>query len=332
MQSANQKQLSVAIVGYGSIGRRHCDNLALLGNASWAVGRRVIVRRSTGANPAFATPNDALPVCSVEDSIEAGLDLAIICNPTSLHVAVARQYLAAGVPVLVEKPLSAEVGKAELLVVEAKNNGVAAGMAYCLRYHPAYALAREHLRRGTLGQPRHALARFESYLPDWHPWEDYRQSYAARRELGGGVLPTLDHEIDYICWCLGSPRSAAGVLSRSGLLDADIDDTARLTLHYDDQVAEITLSIAERERRRGFEFVGTKASLLFSFERQHLRLVDHESQRPKTLWHQPEYDVNQMYLAMLADALNAIATGAELPTPLSAGLDALRIVAATTPR
>lgn len=320
MSTVDRKQLSVAVVGYGSIGRRHCANLAQLG-----LRRRVIVRRAGGANPSFCPPDDVLVVHSVNDSIQAGIDLAIVCNPTSMHIATARQYLAAGVPVLIEKPLSADVAEAERFAADAQSSGVAAGMAYCLRFHPAYALAHEQVSHRVLGQLQQARASFESYLPDWHPWEDYRQSYAARRDLGGGVLPTLDHEIDFVCWCLGLPRSSTGVLSRSGVLDADIDDTARLVLHYEDYAAEIVLSIAQRERRRDFEFVGSKASLVFSFEQQRLHRVDHERQTEKTLWHQPDYDLNLMYLAMLDDALNALAAGKPLPIPISAGLDALRI-------
>lgn len=310
--------MSVAVVGYGSIGRRHCANLARLG-----VMRTVIVRRKYGRNPAFASPDSALVVHSVPESIEAGIDLAIVCNPTALHVSVSREYLAAGIPVLIEKPLSADTAEAGRLVADAEASPVAAGMAYCLRYHPAYALAARQVRRGALGDLQAAGAWFESYLPDWHPWEDYRQSYAARRELGGGVLPTLDHEIDFLCWCLGPPRRSSGAVSRSGLLDAEIDDTAKLTLHYDHYAAEIELSMGARERRRGFNFIGDRQSLIFSFDEQHLRLIDHRSRVEKTLWHDPQYEINRMYLDLLDDALNALAAGRQLPIPLRAGLEAL---------
>jgi predicted dehydrogenase len=316
------KNLSVAVVGYGSIGRRHCANLAQLG-----VERTVIVRRGEGWNPAFVPPDDAIVFHSVPESIETGIDLAIVCNPTAFHVSVAREYFAADISVLIEKPLSADAAQARRLVADAEASGVPAGMAYCLRYHPAYALAREQVRQGALGDLRTARAWFESYLPDWHPWEDYRQSYAARRELGGGVLPTLDHEIDFICWCLGPPRRSTGVVSRSGALDAEIDDTAKLALDYGDHSAEIELSIGQRQRRRGFEFVGSKRSLFFSFEEQHLRLFDHANRIEKTLWHLPDYEINQMYLALLNDALNSLAAGRPLPIPLRAGLDALYVAA-----
>lgn len=317
MANHSVTDLRVAIVGYGSIGRRHCENLGTLG-----VARRVVVRRSHAANPAFAPPDDAVVVLSVRESIESGVDLAIVCNPTSLHVPTARQYIAAGVPTLIEKPLSADLS-AERFVVDADASGVPVGMAYCMRYHPAYALAREYIRQGRLGRIQSVKAWFESYLPDWHPWEDFRQSYAARADLGGGVLPTLDHELDFINWCCGLPASSSTTTSRSGKLDIHVDDTAQVVMCYPGYTAEIKLGFAEPNRRRGFEFIGAEAVLRFSFEQQRLELSC--GGKNAVLWHEPDFDLNTMYFAMLSDAVEAIAAGRPLPVPLRAGLEALRV-------
>lgn len=314
------QDLCVAVVGYGSIGRRHSDNLAKLG-----VSRRLVVRRQGTVNPTFTPPDDVQVMYSVQESIQAGIDLALICNPTALHIATAQEFFRAGVPILIEKPLAASLSQAERFVDDVEQSGVSAGMAYCLHYHPAYVMAREYVQQGKLGVIERAGAWFESYLPDWHPWEDYRQSYAARAELGGGVLPTLDHEIDFVLWCFGPPQSSSVQSWRSGTLDAGVDDSAKITMNYPAHVVDIDLSFCQRERRRGFEFVGNKATLSFSFEQQRLQIVDRETANKQTLWHEPEYDVNDMYLATLRDALNAIAAGRPLPVPLRAGLDALRV-------
>lgn len=322
--SAGREKLSVAVAGYGSIGRRHGENLGRLG-----VGRRVIVRRRDAVNPAFTPPADALVVHSVQESIQAGIDLAIVCNPTSMHVATASDYLAAGVPVLIEKPLAGDLAEAERFVEHAQQSGVPAGMAYCLRYHPAYELAFQYASQEKLGEVRQVRAWFESYLPDWHPWENFRQSYAARRDLGGGVLPTLDHEIDFVGWCFGPPITVSGGSSRSGEVDADVDDTATVVMEYGSCVAEIQLSMGQRERRRGFEFIGSKGRLVFSWEQNLLQYL--AGDEAATLWHQADYDVNQMYLDMLDDVLNAVAAEGSMPIPLCAGVEAMRVaVAAAT--
>jgi predicted dehydrogenase len=310
--------LRVAIVGYGSIGRRHCENLGRLG-----VARRVVVRRSDAVNMAFAPPVNVVVVHSVPKSIESGVDLAIVCNPTSLHIATARQYLTAGVPVLIEKPLAAELSEAERFIVDADASGVPVSMAYCMRYHPAYAMAHEYVSQGRLGRIQSVEAWFECYLPDWHPWEDYRQSYAVRADLGGGVLPTLDHEIDFINWCCGLPTSFSTTTSRSAKLDTDVDDTAQVMMRYSGYSAEIKLSMAEPNQRRGFEFVGEGGMLRFSFEQQRLEMSC--GGKSTVLWHEPDFDLNTIYLAMLGDAVGAIAARRPLPVALRAGLEALRI-------
>lgn len=301
------------------MGRRHADNLAALG-----VGKIVVVRRSGQVNRAF-TPHDGATVArSVRESIDAGVDSAIVCNPTSLHTCTAHEFVAAGIPVLIEKPLSQSLDDAQRFANDAA--GRAAGMAYCMRYHPAYALARDFVRQDGLGTLEHAQLWFESYLPDWHPWEDYRQSYAARAELGGGVLPTLDHEIDFANWCFGLPRRCSGKSWRSGNLEIEVDDSASLTLEYPTHVAEISLSYCQRERRRGFEFIGRQGRLRFSFEAQRLEFFTQGDRARELLWHQPDFDINATYLAMLEDALLAIAAKRSLPIPLMDGVDALHLV------
>lgn len=153
--------LRVAIVGYGSIGRRHCDNLARLG-----VTRRVVVRRAEAVNAAFTPSPDVAVVHSCEAAIADGLDLAIICNPTAHHAATASQFILAGVPVLIEKPLAHRLVDAERLLAEVRRSGVVSGLAYSLRYHPAYALTRQCVQSGRLGRVLYVKAWFETFLPD----------------------------------------------------------------------------------------------------------------------------------------------------------------------
>ncbi|HVC93442.1 MAG TPA: Gfo/Idh/MocA family oxidoreductase [Pirellulales bacterium] len=315
----------VAVVGYGSIGRRHYDNLGELG-----VTRRLAVRRQVVANAAPSPSIDVAVVHSNEAAMAAGVDLAIVCNPTSCHVDTALEYVAAGVPVLIEKPISDDLAAAEQLSTAAASGGVWAGMAYSLRYHPAYRLARELVLAGRIGRVSYAKAWFEGYLPDWHPGEDYRQSYAARRDLGGGALPTLDHELDYFNWCLGTAESVSRRTANSGALGIDADDTAMVTVCYPgNTLANAVFSLCRRDRSRGFEFVGSEATLRMQFETARLELV--AGHRPaETLWQGAGYDLNDMYLEMLRGALTALAGGRPPPVALGAGVEALRLALGQT--
>ena len=291
-----------------------------------------MVRRSAGAQGAFAPPADVEVVHSAEASFAAGVDLVIVCNPTRCHVDTALKCIAAGVPVLIEKPISDDLAAAEQLSTAAANAGTWAGMAYSLRYHPAYRLARDLLAAGRIGRVLYAKAWFEGYLPNWHPWEDYHQSYAARRDLGGGALPTLDHELDYFNWCFGRAESASGLTANSGALGIDADDIAMVTACYPGiTMASAVFSLCRRDRSRGFVFVGSEATLQTQFETARLELLAGNDRPAEVIWHGIGYDVNDMYLEMLQGALNALAGGLPPPVALQAGVDALRLAATASP-
>ena len=317
-------ELTVAVIGFGSIGQRHFRNLARLG-----VKRRIVVRRAEGCNPAFTPPSGTAVVHTHEAALAERPDLAVICNPTRLHVEAASVYVEAGVPVLVEKPLGDRPADAARLVKISNAGELLAGMAYPLRYHPAYDAARSALAAGAIGRPLYAKAWFESYLPDWHPWEDYRLSYAARQELGGGVLPTLDHEIDFLNWCFGRPERFFGVCRRSGTLDAGVDDVALLTGTYaSGPVVTIQLSLCRKGRSRGFELIGEHGTLRYSIDRGQLDRIAQDGAAVELIRRDCGDEIESMYVEMLADVLRAVAAGKKVaPVPLECGMRALQVCA-----
>lgn len=318
--------LRVAVVGYGSIGRRHYENLGRLG-----VRQRLLVRTTPRRRGGFPDPPEACVYPDLARLAAARPHLAIIANPTACHVEASLELLTQGVPVLVEKPLSHELHQAENLVQTAASQQVAAGMAYPLRYHPAYRLAREQIRQHRLGRLLYAKAWFESYLPDWHPWEDYRTSYAARSDLGGGAAVTLDHELDFLNWCLGDASDGQGWRTTAGL-DIECDDLAMLLLRFPGGVtAQVVLSMCRRDRWRGFELMGTEASLRYTEPPARLELLA-SGVPPCLLWDGASYQTNTMYLELLADALRSLCATHSLPIPLAAGLAALRAARWAEPR
>jgi predicted dehydrogenase len=314
-------RLRGAVVGFGSIGRRHCENLVRLG-----VSELTIVRRSEQPNPAFQPPPTARIVHSNADAVAAGLDFAVICNPTRLHVETARCYIEAGVPVLIEKPISDRSDDARLLADEVRRRGAIAGMAYCSRHHPAYATARQAICDGRIGRVLYAKSWFEGYLPAWHPWEDYRLSYAARKDLGGGALRTLDHEVDFMTWCLGTPDAAIGHSTRSGAIETDADDHAALLVRYPNgAVANISLSLCRRDRSRGFEFVGEQGSLAYDWSGQQLRHMPGDGGESVLLDYR-HGDFAEMYVNVLQDFLNVVAgNGSDAFAGLDSGLSAIDV-------
>ena len=84
-------------------------------------------------------------------------------------------------------------------------------VGYNLRFHPGLVRLKSWCSSRPLGGSSACAPTVGEYLPDWHPWEDYRHGYSARRDLGGGAVLTLSHELDAVCWLLGAPSHVTGM-------------------------------------------------------------------------------------------------------------------------
>jgi predicted dehydrogenase len=156
-----------------------------------------------------------------------------VTNPTSLHIETACQALRAGAHVLVEKPLGHSLGGVSELLQTSERATRQLMVGYNLRFHPGLARLKALTDRGAIGTIVSARADYAEYLPDWHPWEDYRRSYSGRRDLGGGPLLTLSHALDALCWLLGAPRWVTAAAAHTSLLDIETEDVADLLLRFD---------------------------------------------------------------------------------------------------
>lgn len=214
------------LVGYGSIGRRHLNNFHDLGVDDWA-----IVHTGKGTLP-LEPPCPVRTYADLGDALEReSPTFAVVANPTSLHVDTALACIDAGCHLFLEKPVSHSTDRLDALASAASDAGVQVLVAYHFRYHPALARIRELVHEGSLGAPLHARAIWGEYLPSWHPWEDWRTSHAARRELGGGVLH-ISHPIDSLRMLFGDAVVVGASFRAQGPLGLDVAESADLLLRF----------------------------------------------------------------------------------------------------
>ena len=170
--------MKTLIAGFGSIGRRHLNNLRALGETDFVLLRS---HHST-------LPDDDIKGLPVETTIEAALthkpDAVIISNPTALHLGVAIPAARAGCSILMEKPVSHSMERIDELQTALKKGSGKILVGYQFRYHPGLRQIKSWLNEDKIGRVVSSRAHWGEYLPGWHPWEDYRQSYAARADLG----------------------------------------------------------------------------------------------------------------------------------------------------
>jgi len=245
------------IAGLGSIGRRHFRNLIALEE------KEIVLLRSQRAT----LPDDELAGYPIETDLQQALkkhkpDAVIVANPTSLHLDVAIPAAEAGCHILLEKPVSNSFERLDVLQNAAQKSGSKILVGFQFRYHPTLNKARELIREGALGRVLTVHAHWGEYLPQWHPWEDYRQSYAARADLGGGVIVTLTHPLDYLRYLLGEVESLWSFNGHISPLEIDVEDVAEIGLRFvNGAVGGVHVNYFQRPPVHRLEIVGTKGTL-----------------------------------------------------------------------
>jgi len=223
----------ILIAGLGAIGQRHGRNLrALYGDRLELLAFRrrrlpYVITDSLGLDTMRDVETE-LNLTVFEDldrALAAQPDAVFVCTPSSEHVSIAQQAAAAGCHLFIEKPVSHTLEGVEQLLSTVSSKNLVAQVGCQWRFHPAVGWLRELLHAGTFGQLLHAEIDYAEYLPDVHPYEDYRSSYAARADLGGGVVLTQIHDYDLAWWLFGPPRSVTASGGHLSDLEIDVEDT-----------------------------------------------------------------------------------------------------------
>ena len=255
--------LRVAVLGQGSIGRRHVQILLELGCA-------VTVYDPVDAG----VPAQDVEVAGSETEALGSADAALVASPTTEHLRQAALAIEHGCHVLVEKPIAASAHGVEDLLDAAARSGKLVAVAMNLRFHPGPRAVKSLLDRGEVGRPLTAHITCGFYLPEWRPGTDYRAAYSARHDLGGGVLLDVVHELDYARWLLGDVTEVGGWLGHVSDLEIDVEDVAMLHLVFEGgPVASVELDYLDRDYRRGCRIVGSDGTIEWSWQAEEVRTL-----------------------------------------------------------
>jgi len=282
------------------MGRRHLGNLRKLGTRRLAASDPDAERLKTVAEAIaaerFADFDTALSAFKPE--------VVFICTPPVVHVEQALSAIRNGADVFIEKPLSDRAQGLEALRAEACQRGRVVQVGYNLRFNPGIKALKRLLDEGAAGQILWARAEVAQYLPDWRPWQDYRQSYTARRELGGGIILDASHEIDYMLWLLGRPCELTCMAGQVGGLEVNVEDCATILLRLASGAqVDIHMDFVQRTASRSCVLAGDRARLEWDYARNQLRIL--RAERPdETIEY--EFESNQMYLAEVEDFFSRV--------------------------
>lgn len=313
------RTLRYLVIGCGSIGSRHARNLRDLG-----VGDIVVYdpdRQRAGA----VARECGVGLCeSLEEAYRLGPDAVLVCAPTSMHLALAREALQHNCHAFVEKPLSVSLEGVREFLEEAASQKRVLLVGYNLRFDPLLQQLATWLKEDRIGRVVSARLHFGSYLPERHPWEDYRVGYGAQRSLGGGVILDAIHELDYALWLFGDPSEVYCVAGRFSDLEIDVEDVAEIVLTYPEQVVSVHLDYIQRPPSRWCEILGTEGQIRGDLVRRRLRLYGGDRRAADV--YEPVVGADDVYVEELKHFLECIDGGG--PPAMSGWAAARSLIAA----
>lgn len=331
--------MKVLFIGLGGIGQRHLRNLqAIAGddleviafrerNSSQVISDKLAVEEGADIQSHFG-----LKIFhNLNHALAENPSVAFVCNPTSMHLAAAKAAAEHGCHLFIEKALSDSLDGVEELITLAESKKLVCMVGYQMRFHPCLTALEKILISGTLGRILAVNAEVGEYMPAWHKYEDYRQLYAARRDLGGGVIVSQIHEFDYIQWLFGPPISVYAVGGHLSSLEIDVEDVASITMtciqHGQKIPVHLHQDYLQRPPTRTCKVVGDKGKVLLDLIGLNLTHYDHDG---NVVTHADfsGFERNQLFIDQTRHFLECVRTGGNPGVTLRGGAQSLRMAMA----
>ena len=238
--------MNILIIGLGSIAKKHIAAIrAIDSNAS------IYALRSRRDSKAYGGVVD---LYSFDEASKINLDFAIISTPTSEHKKTIHKLLEFRIPLFIEKPVASS--PIDDVINSINEAGILTYVACNLRFLESIRFLKNCIASGEIpGRINEVNVYCGSYLPEWRPGTNFRESYSTRAEMGGGVHLDLIHELDYICWIFGMFESHRAFCRSKSSLDIDAIDYAKYLLFYEDFACDITLNYFRRDYKREIEIL-----------------------------------------------------------------------------
>jgi len=311
----------ILVIGCGSIGQRHIKALLKIGESNIATYR-------TGKGQLKELDEEIrkhVEVFSDEDYAFAWKPTHIvISNPTSLHLEYLIKSIQIGANMFIEKPITSNYSELENASVPLSEiEGCEGVVGFNLRFHSLIRQVKCMVASNQYGKTIYANLTVGHYLPLWHPYEDYRDSYVSRKDLGGGVIRTLSHEIDLVQHFFGKISKVFAKVDKLSSLEIDVDDMVGLMLETDNCKhilvhMDYLNPIPVREGKILFE----KGLLEYSYNRGKIYFTDYVSKRKKVIFKSNE-DYDEQYISQMKSFVTGNSNTACM---IGEGIEVMRVI------
>ncbi len=272
--------MRLLIIGFGSIGQRHYRNIK-----KNYPKIQIFVLRIKKNTPILNKNNKLISkrnvkineINSIDDAKKIIPHVVLICNPTSLHIDYAIIFAKIKSHIFIEKPISNNFNKIKKLELLIKKNKLKLMVGYHLRFNDCLKYIKDILRKNIIGNLCFANIILGDRLPTFHEYEDYSFSYASIKNLGGGVVLSQSHAIDYAIYFFGMPLEVYSCGGKNSNLKINVEDTSLSILKFKNngRVFPVSLSLdfIQWPSKRSFSLIGDKGSLNWNYEKNQVKTV-----------------------------------------------------------
>lgn len=245
------------VVGTGSIGTRHINNLITLGVDIDAIS----YRSAHSFSKKYLNKN--ITIHSINENIDfQKYDFCLVANETNLHLATAVRAVESGCHVFIEKPLSTSKQGLEKLKKISKEKNKIIQVGFMLRYHPNLIFIKKAIENDIIGDVFYARALVGQNLINWRPKTNFKKSYSVDIKKGGGVIFDLCHEFDYLSWILGNFKNIFTLNHNVDFISNEVESISHITFETKNNISgTITLDYVRPFLERSVEIIGSKGIL-----------------------------------------------------------------------
>lgn len=306
--------MRILVLGAGSIGRRHIGNLVTIGQKDLVIAdpNPKTLAMVKGTFDFVETTTDPAK------AFESGkFDAVFICSPPQIHLPQLAKAVERGVHAFVEKPFTLSCAGADAVLKEADAKKLCVMTAFNMRYLELIQTMRKWLDEGRIGKVLGCRVGLSSYMPTWHPEEDYRQSFMAFWKTGGGALFDCVHGIDLAQWLAGEITSVA-CMTKTTNLEMETDDVAVLSCTTKNGLSSLYFDFVDRRPRKSLDLIGSEGTMIWEYDTEERLRLYREAKEHSRIVVKENYA--QCYIDEVKDFFACIKSGKK---PMSDGWNGL---------
>lgn len=292
--------MKVLIIGFGSIGKRH----ARIAQDALSVKPEDLYIRELIPSRIEEAKKMGLKIENSEAKIK--FDIIVVAASTSAHFNILKEIPTPNRLLYVEKPLAqkfqeiAPISRSLASKLKGRKRSL---VGYMLRHHPAVKHAKDLITSKKMGKVLKYRAECGMFLPNWHPWEDYRSFYMSKIDGGGGALLDISHEIDLVCYLVGGVSNVYGKYGNLSTLQCSSDDYAEFMMtHLNGAIGSVSLDLIQKNTFRQTRIILDKGEIEIDFINKKLSIATDINEVENKVF---DLGGDDLYIAQYKDALES---------------------------